>query len=91
MSNKSSRKPRTRKELSRADLKAYEARRADEQRRIGTASAAQQAATVVAPIEHSYELSRDEEFSVIKADLMRLAIILAVITVLLVLLTFVLR
>lgn len=91
MSNKSSRKPRSRKELSRADLKAYEARRADEQRRIGTAQAAQQAATVVVPVEHSYALSRDEEFAVIKSDLIRLAIILAVIAVLLVVLTVVLR
>ena len=91
MSNKSTRKPRSRKDLSRADLKAYEARRADEQRRIGTANAAQQAAAITAPIEHSYELSRDEEFTVIKSDLIRLAIILAVIAVLLVILTIMLR
>lgn len=91
MSNKSSRRPRTRKELSRAELKAYEARRADERRRIGTANAAQQTAAVVAPVEHSYQMSRDEEFTVIKSDLIRLGIILAVIAVLLLILTFVLR
>ena len=91
--SKSSRKPRTRKELSKAELKAYEARRADERNRIGTARADQ--AEVIAPVmpsvEHSYALSRDEEFAVIKSDLMRLIVILAVIAVIMVVLTFVLN
>lgn len=88
-----SRKPRTRKELSRAELKAYEARRADERKRIGTSHTSESltAAPVIAPVEHTYAISRDDEFTVIKADLVRLLIILAIIMVILVVLTFILR
>lgn len=87
-----SRKPRTRNELSRAELKAYEARRADERKRIGTERANETAvATVAAPVEHTYAISRDDEFAVIKSDLLRLLVILVVILVILAVLTLILR
>jgi hypothetical protein len=93
VTSRSSRKPKTRKELSKADLKAYEARRADERKRIGSAHAqAEPAPTpVVAQVEHTYAISRNDEFAVIRADLMRLLVILGVIAVIMVVLTIVLR
>lgn len=93
MTRKTSRKPKTRKELSRADLKAYEARRADEQKRIGstTTHAEPSPAPVIAHVEHTYAISRDDEFAVIKADLMRLMVILGIIAVIMAILTIVLR
>jgi hypothetical protein len=93
VTSRSSRKPKTRKELSKADLKAYEARRADERKRIGTANtvAEPSATPVIARVEHTYAISRDDEFAVIKADLMRLLVILGVIAAIMVVLTVVLR
>ncbi len=70
-----------RRKLSRAEIKAYEARRAAERRRLAV-----QTDTVVAsdiPIEHSYSITRDEEFAVIKSDLVRLGWIVVVLLVLL--------
>lgn len=86
-------KPRTRKQLSKADLKAYESRRAAERRRIATASPNPLTPTEPAKvsIEHSFALSRDEEYSVIKSDLTRLLMIVAVLFVALAVLTLVLR
>jgi hypothetical protein len=43
------------------------------------------------PVEHSFTMSRDDEYTVIKADLIRLLMILAALVVVLVVLTFVLR
>jgi hypothetical protein len=93
VTSRSSRKPKTRKELSRAELKAYEARRADERKRIGTATAGnvESGKPVSVQAEHSFAMNRDEEFTVIKADLYRLLIILAAISVIMIALTFVLR
>lgn len=93
MTSRSSRRPKTRKELSKADLKAYEARRADERKRIGSANTdTEPAATpVIVPVERTFAISRDDEFAVIKADLMRLLVILGLIAVILVVLTFILR
>lgn len=93
VTSKSSRRPKTRKELSRAELKAYEARRADERKRIGTGSISNLEAgkPVSIPVEHSFAMNRDEEFTVIKADLYRLLIILAAISVIMIVLTFLLR
>jgi len=86
-------RPKARKQLSKADLKAYEARRAAERRRISTASPNPMGSTEPAhiPVEHSFTMSRDDEYTVIKADLIRLLMILAALVVVLVVLTFVLR
>lgn len=84
---------RTRKDLSKADLKAYESRRAAERRRIGTGGGNPLQASEPArvPQEHSFAMTRDEEFIVIKSDLVRMLTILAVLAVALVVLTLVLR
>ncbi len=86
-------RPKARKQLSKADLKAYEARRAAERRRISTASPNPLGPTEPAhiPVEHPFTMSRDDEYTVIKADLIRLLMILAALVVVLVVLTFVLR
>lgn len=86
-------RPKTRKQLSKADLKAYESRRAAERRRISTASTNPVPRTDEAKtaVEHSFVLSRDDEYSVIKSDLMRLLIIVATLLVALLVLTLVLR
>lgn len=88
-----SKRPRTRRELSRAELKAYEARRAAERRRIPStpAAEAEPAKTVHVPTEHSFAISRDAEFAIIRSDLQRLLIILAVLAVALVVITIILR
>jgi hypothetical protein len=93
VTSRSSRRPKTRKELSRAELKAYEARRADERKRIGTGSVSnlEVGKPVSSQVEHSFAMNRDEEFTVIKADLYRLLIILAAISVLMIVLTILLR
>lgn len=92
MSSKPSR-PKARKQLSKADLKAYESRRAAERRRISTASPNPLGPTEPAHIsvEHSFTMSRNDEYSVIKADLTRLLLIVAALLVALVVLTIVLR
>jgi hypothetical protein len=87
------RKPKTRKELSKAELKAYEARRADERKRIGVDAnnPLQPVEPAKIHLENSFAMTRDEEFSVIKSDLSRLLIILAVITMILIVMAFILR
>lgn len=92
MSSKSSRQ-KTRKQLSKADLKAYESRRAAERRRISAAAGNTVAPTepVNLTVEHSFELARNQEYAVIKSDLIRLVIILAILVVALIAVTFVLR
>ena len=90
MSGRSTR-GRDRSKLSRAELKAYEARRAAERRRIASATATENVATPVsATTEHSYTLSRDEEFSVIRSDLKRMGMVVAVLAVLLLAATIIL-
>ena len=80
------------RQLSRAQLKAYEARRAEE---INEASVEAQA--VRAEVSHtivprrSVMMSRSEEMAIIRADLRRLITILAVISIFLVILPFFLR
>ena len=92
MSSKPSRQ-KTRKQLSKADLKAYESRRAAERHRIATPSPTPSVPTEPASlsIEHSFKMSRDQEYAVIKSDLNRLLIIMAILIVALIALTFVLR
>jgi hypothetical protein len=74
---------RDRSKLSRAELKAYEARRAAERRRIATHTASSDVVELGTPlsVEHSYTMSRDEEFEVIRSDLKRLGIIVAILAV----------
>lgn len=92
MSGKSTRKPRSRRNLSKAELKAYESRRADERMRIGANTGGEaDVAVLITPTEHTFEITRDEEFAVIRADLKRLLIILAFIAVLMIALTIILR
>lgn len=83
---------RDRTKLSKAELKAYEARRAAERRRIATHTPSGDVVELDTPItvEHSYTLSRDEEFAVIRSDLKRLAVIVAILLVALVLATLLL-
>lgn len=95
MARKTARKPRNRSQLTKAELQAYEARRADERKRVGAAQEGEAAAVAVATprhgVEHSFELNRDDEFAIIRSDLMRLLVVMAIIVVLLVVATFALR
>ncbi len=71
-----------RRKLSRAELKAYESRRAAERRRLAIQTATSQGEDG-APIEHSYSITRDDEYGVIKSDLVRLGWIVGILFVLL--------
>jgi hypothetical protein len=80
------------RQLTRAELKAYEARRAAEANRPTIATPSE--AVAVRPTQTSrrvHALSRAEEYAIIRSDLRRLLWILAVLTVTLVVLTFFLR
>lgn len=87
----------TGRKLSRAELKAYRSRREAERRRIAAAQAEvqEQATKPQRPIasgsDTSYMMTRDEEFMVIRQDLYRLLIIVAVLLVLLAVATVILR
>jgi hypothetical protein len=83
----------TRRQLSRAEIKAYEARRAAEVNRIGSAptGALEPEAPIGTPMRRSYVMSRAEEFAIIRSDLRRLLIILSLLVALLIAATFVLR
>ncbi len=85
-------KSRTKTQLNRAQLKAYEARRAEEVARqlevdaIGDASprpAAAAVASAPASRRRIYALSHEEEMAIIRSDLKRLLTILAVLLVVL--------
>ena len=86
-------KTKTRKRLSKADLKAYESRRAAERHRVAltTPNPVAPADSAHVASEHSFAMTRDEEYRVIKSDLVRLIIILAILLAVLVVLTFILR
>lgn len=94
MSSKPARN-RQRRQLSRAELKAYEARRAAERRRISAATAGADAeAASILHSEHAeltYEMTRDEEFVVIRSDLRRLLMIVVILLAMLVMFTILLR
>jgi hypothetical protein len=79
--------------LSRAEIKAYEARRASEVSRIGAAptGALEPDAPTAVASRRSYVLNRAEEFAIIRSDLRRLLMILSLLVLLLVAATFVLR
>lgn len=85
-------KSRSRTRLNRAQLKAYEARRAEEIQRRIDAEAAQDAADAASraaggatavPRRRIYALSQPEEMAIIRSDLKRLMTILAVLLVVL--------
>ena len=80
------------RQLTRAQLKAYEARRTLDLNR-GSSDAGSEAVTArpVSPVRRVQALSRAEEYAIIRSDLRRLLWILAVLAVVLVALTFVLR
>jgi hypothetical protein len=78
---------RKRGRLSRAEIKAYEARRAAERRRLSVHDNEVEASDSSSPIAHSYTITRDDEFGVIKSDLMRLGWIVGVLLIVLVVAT----
>ena len=85
---------RQRRQLSRAELKAYESRRAAERRRISAGDSTDaEAQALIGPntAELTYEMTRDEEFAVIRSDLMRLLVIVGILLALLLAFTIVLR
>jgi len=83
-------KTRSRPQFSKAELKAYEARRAEEVRR-GPVGVATDAAPGSVSSRRTYALSRDEEYAIIRSDLRRLLMILVVLAVVLLIATIVLR
>ncbi len=72
--NKSTSRRRSR--LSRAEIKAYEARRAEERRRLALQTNDEEVAA--RPDSTGYTMTRDDEFSVIKSDLVRLTWIVGI-------------
>ncbi|MFW6074141.1 MAG: hypothetical protein ACOC9Y_01000 [Chloroflexota bacterium] len=87
---------RGKRRLTRAELKAYEARRAAERQRIANRTEdveIKMSPEIAAnPVDDtSYTMTRNEEFQVIQADLMRLGVIVAILLVMLVAATIVLR
>lgn len=79
-----------RRKLSKAEIKAYEARRAAERARVQHAEAASEVPIGVMSAEETYIWGRDEEYSVVRDDLIRLGIIVAILFVILIGLAFVL-
>lgn len=80
------------RQLTRAELKAYEARRTVEMNRGATGATSEPIAVRPGTTHRRVQaLSRAEEYAIIRSDLRRLLWILAVLTVTLVVLTFFLR
>lgn len=88
---------RPQRKLTRAELKAYRARRAAERQRIAAAQSNEQVQDFEAPkrdrtfSDTSYTMTRDDEFMVIRQDLVRLMIIVALLMALLAVATIILR
>lgn len=87
---------RPKRRLTRAELKAYESRRAAERQRIAARS--DHVEIDMNPrllgddiVDTSYTMTRNDEFEVIRADLLRLGVIVVLLLVLLVAATVVLR
>lgn len=80
------------RQLSRAQLKAYEARRAEEINRANVEAQEErlEAQRTIVP-RRSVMMNRAEEMAIIASDLRRLMVILAVLTVFLIAATFFLR
>lgn len=80
------------RQLSRAEMKAYEARRSAEMNRGTIGAPGEAIATRPATTgRRIHALSRAEEYAIIRSDLRRLLWILAVLMVTLIVLTFFLR
>jgi hypothetical protein len=90
--SKSSRS-RNRNQLSRAQIKAYEARRAAEGRRLAPSvtGTTEEDRTDDRIARRARTLTRAEEFQVIKADLRRLLLIMLLLAVVLIIATVILR
>lgn len=87
---------RPKRKLTRAELKAYESRRAAERQRI--AARRDEVEIHVGPqllsddvVDTSYTMTRNDEFEVISADLKRLGMVVALLLILLVAATIFLR
>jgi hypothetical protein len=78
---------RQRNKLSRAEIKAYEARRAEERRRLALHEADDEPEISGSM---AYTISRDDEYAVIKSDLVRLGWIVGILLALLVVATILL-
>lgn len=78
-SNRSNTRRRSR--LSRAEIKAYEARRAEERRRLALHTEEEERESTQSFT--AYSMSRDDEFEVIKSDLVRLGWIVGILAILL--------
>jgi len=79
-SNRSSSRRRPR--LSKAEIKAYESRRAAERRRLALRQE-EEAEQAVSQVQDStaYSITRDDEYGVIKSDLVRLGWIVLVLVI----------
>ncbi|HUG14077.1 MAG TPA: hypothetical protein VMM78_03580 [Thermomicrobiales bacterium] len=84
-------KSRSRGQLSRAEIKAYEARRAAQRSQSPVSAAHVSSTEGTTRARRARSLSREEEFAIIKADMKRLVVILAILLVILVAVTIVLR
>lgn len=80
-SNRTSNRRRSR--LSRAEIKAYESRRAEERRRLALHSEDKEDERDNRVDSTTYYMARDDEFDVIKSDLIRLSWIVGVLLVML--------
>ena len=67
--------------LSKAELKAYETRRAEERRRLALQTSREEEQPRSETI--TYSVTRDDEFGVIQSDLVRLGWIVGILAVLL--------
>jgi hypothetical protein len=77
-SNRSSSRRRPR--LSKAEIKAYESRRAAERRRLALRQQ-EEAEQAVSQDSTAYSITRDDEYGVIKSDLVRLGWIVLVLVI----------
>jgi hypothetical protein len=84
-------RPRTRAQTSRAAIKAYEARRAEEVHRADAMAETADGSPQLRSARTSMSMTRMQEFTYIRSDLRRLLMILAVLTVLLIVATVILR
>ncbi len=89
--SKTTKSSKTSRQISRAELKAYEARRAEEGRRVDAPQLQGDAASTSAAPRRVYVLTRDEEYRIIRSDLRRLLIIVGILITVLVLATIFFR
>lgn len=80
--------PKRRTRLSKAEIKAYESRRAAERQRLALNQ--EEPSKPVRSESNAYAMTRDDEFGVIKSDLVRLGWIVGILTILLAVATLIL-